>query len=59
MLVVHMPTKEFGLLVSSYVKATDDDNINRQLHDSLADNLIDEYIDRLKHAGLKLPKPTN
>jgi len=46
--VVFMGTPEFGRLRSRYLKAVEDDNINQQLLDSLADELIDEYEDRLK-----------
>lgn len=48
MLRVMMVTKDFGKLFSACVNITDNEDLNEKLLGTLADDLIDEYEDRLK-----------
>jgi hypothetical protein len=47
-LQVILQTKEFGDLSSRIVNRTEDADLNVKLLDSLADDIIQEYEDRLK-----------
>ena len=45
---VVLPTEEFGQMVSNSVLAVKDQRINKQLFETLADDVIDAYEKRLR-----------
>lgn len=43
-----MWTPEYGLMKSAYINAPEDNDITHQLGETLVDDLIDEYEEKLK-----------